>query len=125
MSPTGGPRCSQQLGDEWEYHQVDWYSRTDPLSYLFALLRYRRMVRDAKLRNACQSDCFLDLMREYERRRCVQGNTAMAESVPNRLVSRRDREALSVLYVAEMDLLFRWSSGKHGVVGVCRERACD
>ncbi|KAF4715825.1 hypothetical protein FOZ62_022185, partial [Perkinsus olseni] len=46
-------RGSQQLGSEWEYHQTQWY---------------KRMMRDAKLRNAYQSDCFVDLMQEYGRR---------------------------------------------------------
>ncbi|KAF4687120.1 hypothetical protein FOZ60_004269 [Perkinsus olseni] len=30
--------------------------------------QYKRMMRDAKLRNAYQSDCFVDLMQEYGRR---------------------------------------------------------
>ncbi|KAF4703407.1 hypothetical protein FOZ63_013174, partial [Perkinsus olseni] len=30
--------------------------------------QYKRMMREAKLRNAYQSDCFVDLMREYGRR---------------------------------------------------------
>ncbi|KAF4747667.1 hypothetical protein FOZ62_023816 [Perkinsus olseni] len=30
--------------------------------------QYKRMMRDAKLRNAYQSDCFVDLMREYKQR---------------------------------------------------------
>ncbi|KAF4663851.1 hypothetical protein FOZ61_001335 [Perkinsus olseni] len=46
-------RCSGQLGSEWEYHQTQWY---------------KRMMRDAKLRNAYQSECFVDLMREYGRK---------------------------------------------------------